>query len=199
MINNNIKFNLNLKFIISIFFIISFLFLLYEYKKHHDKNTLLEMSDNYYNLIKSMEYNDITSTKLYALKLYQNKETIYYDISCLFLSKVYIKKQKYKKAKYYLKNILRKKNPHFYDIANIRLINILIYEKKYNKALNKLNKYNCNNPYNCIHEELKGDIYYILNDEIKTNIAYMKAIKNTKNPNHKYYLELKLKNLKTIK
>lgn len=175
--------------------IITCIILTYSYIKYHNNKNLKQASYIYYNLITAMHNDDTESVHTNAISLLHNhKKTIYYELSCLFLSKIAIMKKNNIDAKYYLTLIIKNKNTSLYDTANIRLINILFKEKKYIDIINNINN-NTNKNYTYLYENIKGDIYVALNNITDAKKSYYQSLLNADNKNYKRYMKQKIKNL----
>ncbi len=159
---------------------------------YHNKINNNKISDMYYNLNISIKNKNHELTTFYSKEIIKNfKNTVQYDLSCIILSKEYIKKKKKKEAKKYLKLIINNNKTNLYDIANIKLIKIIIDEKKYEKALLLIKKHK-DITYKDIYKELKGDVLIKLNMKQKAEKAYKNAYKLSKNKDYKNNI-LKLK------
>lgn len=180
---------INKKYIILILIILILTIL---YMNYHNKINNNKISDMYYNLNISIKNKNHELTTFYSKEIIKNfKNTVQYDLSCIILSKEYIKKNKKKEAKKYLKLIINNNKTNLYDIANIKLIKIIIDEKKYEKALLLIKKHK-DITYKDIYKELKGDVLIKLNMKQKAEKAYKNAYKLSKNKDYKNNI-LKLK------
>lgn len=194
-------FNFKKKIIlITIFFILNTMLFISLYKYYSNKNmqeTLKIESYYYYNSIKSIEKNDIKSAKLNSkYTIQKNTHSIYFNLSCLLLAKMYFDTGKYVKSKNYLQLIINNKKSKFLNLANIKIIEILIFEKQYVNALSKINLITNKNPYICVYENLKGDIYTKIKKKNLARIAYLKTLSKAKNNKYKHIIKLKLEILK---
>jgi len=174
-------------------------FLAQEYSLYHKHIQAKKAFRLYEQMLMSYKKKDFISVMYHANSINKkHKNTIYSNISQLFLAKNAFTSYKYKKTSRYLKNIKYNKcNPILQNAINERLIKTYIMRKKWKKALILLAFYD-KGERNSIYQEMKGDVYLSLNEIKKAKIMYVRAKQNSTDKINNYFLDIKIKYLSII-
>lgn len=165
--------------------------------RQHTAKRAEQASNLYQEMLQAVRKVDIAVAKdKGTLLLKEYRQTPYAALGAMMLAKISIDEKDLPTAidnfRYVVKN--SKKNP-LWHIAKIKLARLLHANHEDLDALKELD--NPANGYVPLYEELKGDIYVVLNDLIKARESYKKAILSS-NGSPVPWLEMKLTNINTV-
>jgi len=140
-----------------------------------------QASKVYEKMLGFMKQEDFKSTSEQAgLLIKEYPKTPYASLAALMMSRIALDKKDPTQAITLLKTVLslNEKGP-LQDIARIRLARILLSETRFQEALDVLpvNTETKQNSYAMLYEEIRGDIYFKMNELKKAKEAYGKALK----------------------
>lgn len=170
--------------------------LLFGYKSFiSSQNSLqLELSRQFDLAILSYQKGDTNEILSFSREnMLNNADNIYTSLANLYSAKIMYLDNNIDQSHVFLDHVIsNSKDYEIVDIAKYRKAKILIEETKYDQA----NKLLGDNPDNYQHIELKGDIYYLLNNDDEAVRYYNKVLVYTITPNEKKNILAKINLIK---
>ena len=185
----------NGRFILTLILIICCSFFGIHKFKQYQENYRARASDLYQEMLSAIKNDDFTVAKDKGQTLINKyRRTPYSLFSAMLLAKMAIDEQDIDTALTKLRWIVdhHKKAP-LWHVAKIKIARLLHATGNSEAALKELN--NTPNGYEVLYEEVKGDIYFSMNELDKAREAYKKAITSVPMDNMVPWLQLKLQDL----
>lgn len=166
----------------------------YKYWSQHESKMLSEASNAYEQMMNSFSSQDNKKVRSFAnqiISVYPN--TVYADVARLTLTKLYISRDNYPKAKNELEYVAKhSKVAALKEMAKIRLARLTFAEKDFDHALDELDQIKTTS-FTPVINELKGDIYMAKGQQEKAFSFYKEAyIGLAKLKVNNFFLEMKI-------
>ena len=169
---------------------------LFGYKSYlsSQNSTQLELSRQFDLAVTSYQKGSTSEILSFSkLNMLDNSENIYTSLANLYSAKIMYLENKFDQSYLFLDHIiLNSDDNEIVNIAKYRKAKILIEEMKYDQAHNLLG----NDPDNYQHIELKGDLYYLQNNDDEALRYYNKVLAYTITPNEKKNILAKINFIK---
>ena len=179
-----------------IFGVIIGLTILFGYKSYlSSQNSLqLELSRQFDLAVTSYQNGDSSKILSFSREnMNQNSDNIYTSLANLYSAKIMYLDNNIDQSHIFLDHIITNANDNeLIDIAKYRKAKILIEEMKYDQANELLG----DDPDNYQHIELKGDIYYLQNNDDEAVRYYNKVLAYSITPNEKKNILAKINLIK---
>ncbi len=169
---------------------------LFGYKSYlSNQNSLqLELSRQFDLAVTSYQNGDSSKILSFSREnMNKNSDNVYTSLANLYSSKIMYLDNKIDQSHLFLDHIISNTSDNgLIDIAKYRKAKILIEEMKYNQANELLG----DDPDNYQHIELKGDIYYLQNNDDEAVRYYNKVLAYSITPNEKKNIIAKINLIK---
>ena len=179
-----------------IFGVIIGLTILFGYKSYlSSQNSLqLELSRQFDLAVTSYQKGDSSKILSFSREnMNKNSDNVYTSLANLYSAKIMYLDNNIDQSHIFLDHIINNTNDNgLIDIAKYRKAKILIEEMKYNQANELLG----DDPDNYQHVELKGDIYYLQNNDDEAVRYYNKVLAYSITPNEKKNIIAKINLIK---